>query len=95
MYVFLIPSPPFDFRWLEQHSEHFTAIRKPGSGVDSVLFPSAKSIQARIELAEEYDAGISIWELGQGFVSFLDELARVKRRTAGGGGSERHEDLRR
>lgn len=83
----------FKFRWLEKYGEHITAIRKSESGVHSILFPSTKSIQARVALAEEYGAGISIWELGQGFASFLDELARAKRQTAAG--STRHEDLRR
>lgn len=89
----LIKTPRFNFRWLEDYSEHVTSVRKSESGVDSILFPSAKSIRTRVALAEEYGAGISIWELGQGFASFLDELALVKRKTVAG--SERHEELRR
>lgn len=57
------------------------------------MFPSSESIKARVALAEKLGTGISIWELGQGFVHFLDELAGVKREDTKI--SELHQDLRK
>ncbi|VDD82695.1 unnamed protein product [Mesocestoides corti] len=40
----------------------------------SMYFPTAYSIAKRVAIAEELGTGLSIWELGQGFDSFLEQI---------------------
>lgn len=40
--------------------------------VHTVWYPTLKSLHERLELANRYHAGVSVWELGQGMDYFLD-----------------------
>lgn len=40
----------------------------------TVYYPTPAALKARVQLAEQQGAGLSIWELGQGMDSFLDLL---------------------
>jgi chitinase domain-containing protein 1 len=40
----------------------------------TVYYPTPAALEARVKLAEQLGAGLSIWELGQGMDSFLDLL---------------------
>lgn len=37
-----------------------------------IYYPSLKSLEARLRLAEDYELGLSLWEVGQGLDYFYD-----------------------
>jgi chitinase domain-containing protein 1 len=73
-------------RWDADHAEHSFTYSKvheaDGSGPGSsgkkvrhtVHYPTLGSVAARVDLAENFGTGISIWEIGQGMDSWMDLL---------------------
>ncbi|VDK31620.1 unnamed protein product [Taenia asiatica] len=73
---------PF-FKWHEESAEHsleyallyFSPFNRDDSQTEhSLFFPTAYSIARRVAVAEELGVGLSIWEIGQGFDSFFEQL---------------------
>lgn len=59
------------FTWDSKAAEHVLEYVAEGQR-HSVYYPSAMFIKERLDLANEYGVGISIWELGQGLDMFMD-----------------------
>ncbi|CAG8747723.1 14400_t:CDS:10 [Dentiscutata erythropus] len=59
--------------WNENLGEHYFQYQENGLS-HTVWYPSLKSIESRLQLAEDYDTGLSIWEIGQGLDYFYDLL---------------------
>jgi chitinase domain-containing protein 1 len=62
--------------WDNSAKEHRTTLNHLGDSKFSKLiyYPSLLSLRSRLELCEELGAGISLWEIGQGLLYFMDLL---------------------
>ncbi|RHZ72251.1 hypothetical protein Glove_243g47 [Diversispora epigaea] len=59
--------------WNYNAGEHRLQYKENGV-LHEVWFPSLKSIKTRIDMAEDYGTGLSLWEIGQGLDYFYDLL---------------------
>lgn len=63
----------YDLRWNNESKEYFSEIEEEGSY--NIVVPSSKSVQNRIDLIDKMNlGGIGIWEIGQGFESWINNL---------------------
>jgi len=73
-----LPTPPVEsphLTWDPASHEHFVGYRNPtNSEQHLVYYPTLQSLSDRLELANEFQTGLSIWELGQGLDYFMDLL---------------------
>ncbi|CAO3606858.1 unnamed protein product [Cunninghamella echinulata] len=61
--------------WDKESEEHwFNEVDEDDVQQGIVWMPSVKSIQRRIHLAEDYQTGLSLWEIGQGLDYFYNEF---------------------
>ncbi|KAJ1564838.1 Chitinase domain-containing protein 1 [Cladochytrium tenue] len=57
------------FRWDPEYEEHEVVSDYAGT---SVWYPTLKSLDARIELADSLGCGMALWEIGQGLDYFYN-----------------------
>ncbi|KAL3316594.1 Chitinase domain-containing protein 1 [Cichlidogyrus casuarinus] len=61
-----------EFEWLLPAAEHLVRYTDNNGQPHTVYFPTPLSIARRISLLHQLKVGVSVWELGQGFRSFLN-----------------------
>lgn len=60
--------------WDARTQEHSIKYLAAGHNQGTIFYPSRRSIEARLELAESLGVSVCIWEIGQGLVTFYELL---------------------
>ncbi|VDL18845.1 unnamed protein product [Hymenolepis diminuta] len=63
-----------EFKWHTESSEHSMEYTDEKGNQHSLYFPTIYSIAKRVSMAEDLGTGLSIWEIGQGFKSFYEQI---------------------
>nr|CDS26995.1 Glycoside hydrolase chitinase domain containing protein 1 [Hymenolepis microstoma] len=62
------------FKWHTSSSEHSMEYIDEKGNEHSLYFPTIYSIAKRVAMVEDMGTGLSVWEIGQGFESFYDQI---------------------
>lgn len=73
-YLSLLEQHKPQMQWEKNSAEHFFLYVDSQNVKHVVFFPSLMSISTRLQEALSWEAGISIWEIGQGLEYFFDIL---------------------
>lgn len=73
-YLSLLEQHKPELQWEKNSEEHFFLYIDSKDVKHVVFFPTLMSIATRLQEALSWNAGISIWEIGQGLEYFFDVL---------------------
>nr|AII99858.1 chitinase [Cicer arietinum] len=71
-------------QWDKNSGEHVFFYTDDKDIKHAVFYPSLKSISLRLEEARSWECGISIWEIGQGYLFIKGHVGKVSPRVMGG-----------
>jgi chitinase domain-containing protein 1 len=72
-FIHLIEKYKPSLQWDDKSSEHFFIYLDEGVR-HAVFYPTLMSLSVRLEEAQDWGIGLSIWEIGQGLDYFFDVL---------------------
>ncbi|BAF05510.1 Os01g0619800 [Oryza sativa Japonica Group] len=72
-FIYLLDKYKPSLQWDEKSSEHFFVYSDKGLR-HAVFYPTLMSLSLRLDEAQDWGTGLSIWEIGQGLDYFFDVL---------------------
>uniref|UniRef100_A0A0E0JLA0 Chitinase domain-containing protein 1 n=1 Tax=Oryza punctata TaxID=4537 RepID=A0A0E0JLA0_ORYPU len=72
-FIYLLEKYKPSLQWDEKSSEHFFVYSDKGLR-HAVFYPTLMSLSVRLDEAQDWGTGLSIWEIGQGLDYFFDVL---------------------
>lgn len=72
-FIYLLDKYKPTLQWDEKSSEHFFVYSDKGLR-HAVFYPTLMSLSLRLDEAQDWGTGLSIWEIGQGLDYFFDVL---------------------